>query len=72
MKDLEPLGTDADKGFLEAAPWLIVVFKLMKDDDGGAVYYANESVGIAVGMLLAAAHHAGVGRRTAPAFKRRN
>ncbi len=64
LKDLEPLGTDADKGFLEAAPWLIVVFKLMKDDDGGAVYYANESVGIAVGMLLAAAHHAGLATLT--------
>lgn len=32
----------------------------MKDDDGGAIYYANESVGIAVGMLLTAAHRAGL------------
>lgn len=64
LDDLAPLGTDADKGFLEDAPWLIVVFKLMKDDDGGAVYYANESVGIAVGMLLTAAHRAGLATLT--------
>ena len=48
------------KGYLELAPWLIVVFKLSQTDDGGIVYYAEESVGIAVGMLLAAAHHAGL------------
>ncbi|MGB0581484.1 MAG: nitroreductase family protein [Limisphaerales bacterium] len=64
LDDLAPLGTDADKEFLETAPWLIVVFKLMKDDDGGQVYYANESVGIAVGMLLAAAHQAGLATLT--------
>lgn len=64
LDDLAPLGTDADKGFLETAPWLIVVFKLMKDDDDGQVYYANESVGIAVGMLLTAAHRAGLATLT--------
>ena len=64
LDDLAPLGTDSDKGFLEFAPWLIVVFKLAKDDDGGQVYYANESVGIAVGMLLAAAHCAGLATLT--------
>jgi iodotyrosine deiodinase len=60
LADLAPLGTDEDKSFLEVAPWLIVVFKLMKGDDGGAVYYPSESVGIATGFLLAAAHHAGL------------
>jgi len=64
LADLAPLGTDSDKGFLERAPWLIVVFKLTKDDNGGQVYYANESVGIAVGMLLAAAHRAGLATLT--------
>jgi nitroreductase len=64
LRDLAPFGTDEDKGFLEVAPWLIVVFKLMKTDDGGQVYYVNESVGIAVGMLLAAAHHAGLATLT--------
>lgn len=60
LKDLEPFETTPDKPFLETAPWLIVVFKLMRTDDGGQVYYVNESVGIAVGMLLAAIHHAGL------------
>ncbi|MBC8329766.1 MAG: nitroreductase family protein [Planctomycetes bacterium] len=64
LKDLEPLGTDPHKPFLEVAPWLIVVFKLAQDDDGGKVYYAEESVGIATGMLLAAAQHAGLATLT--------
>lgn len=64
LADLAPLGTDPNKPFLEDAPWLIVVFKLMKTDDGGMVYYANESVGIACGLLLAAAHHAGLATLT--------
>jgi len=64
LADLAPLGTDDHKEFLETAPWLIVVFKLMKRDDGGQVYYANESVGIATGLFLAAAHHAGLATLT--------
>jgi iodotyrosine deiodinase len=60
LADLEPLGTDADKPFLEIAPALIVVFARRH----GATpdeqhYYVSESVGIAVGFLLAALHHAG-------------
>ena len=64
LADLEPLGTDEHKGYLEVAPWLIVVFRLMRDDDGGQVYFANESVGIACGFLLAAAHHVGLATLT--------
>jgi nitroreductase len=60
LADLQPLGTDANKEYLEVAPWLLVVFKLTHGDDGSAVYYPAESVGIAVGLLLAAAHHAGL------------
>jgi iodotyrosine deiodinase len=60
LEDLEPLGTDTDKSFLEVAPWLIVVFKLIREDDGRQVYYPTESVGLAAGLLLAAAHHAGL------------
>ncbi|HEX8875894.1 MAG TPA: nitroreductase family protein [Phycisphaerales bacterium] len=66
LADLAPLGTDADKEFLDVSPWLIVVFKLMKDDEPapgaepGQVYYVNESVGIACGMLITAIHHAGL------------
>ncbi len=64
LRDLAPLGTDEHKEFLEIAPWLIVVFKLMHADDSSLVYYTNESVGIAVGLLLAAAHHAGLSTLT--------
>jgi len=60
LRDLAPLGTDENKEFLEIAPWLIVVFKLAKGDDGSQVYYNTESVGLASGMLLAAIHHAGL------------
>lgn len=64
LADLAPLGTDATKEFLEVAPVLIAVFKTMEADDGGRVYYVNESVGIAVGLLLAALHHAGLSTLT--------
>ncbi|MCA9273392.1 MAG: nitroreductase family protein [Phycisphaerales bacterium] len=62
--DLVPFATDEHKPFLETAPWLIVVFKMMKTDDEGQTYYVNESVGIAVGLLLAAAQHAGLATLT--------
>ncbi len=64
LEDLRPFGTDDQKPFLEIAPWLIVVFKLAKTDDGGQTYYTNESVGIATGMLLAALHQAGLATLT--------
>jgi nitroreductase len=68
LRDLFPLGTDDQKPFLEIAPWLLVVFKLMRDDSAATesdqVYYVNESVGIATGLLLAAAHHAGLATLT--------
>ena len=63
-KDLEPLGTDMHKPFLETAPWLIIVFKKAYDlDEAGNKqnnYYVNESVGIACGFLITAIHNAGL------------
>lgn len=64
LRDLEPLGTDPTKEFLDVAPWLIAVFKLVEGDDASQVYYVNESVGIACGMLLLAAHFAGLSTLT--------
>lgn len=69
LADLAPLGTDDHKEFLEVAPWLVVVFKLMKtdpDESGkqGKVYYVDESIGIATGMFLTACHHAGLSTLT--------
>ncbi len=64
LKDLEPLGTDWQKPFLETVPWLIVVFKkayeVGADGEKQNNYYVNESVGLACGFLLAAIHHAGL------------
>ena len=64
LRDLAPLGTDENKAYLEVVPWLIIVFKLTRTDDSNQVYYADESVGIATGMLLAAIQHAGLASLT--------
>lgn len=65
---LAPLGTDADKPFLETAPWLIAVFyeRFGFDAKGEKEkrYYPHESVGIACGMLIAALHGAGLATLT--------
>jgi hypothetical protein len=67
LADLAPLGTDWRKPFLEIAPYLIVVFIIDYEPEGLADgterphnnYYVQESVGIAVGVLLTALHTAG-------------
>ena len=65
---LEPLGTDEIKGYLEAAPYLIAVFAqthgVRPDGSTFKHYYVQESVGIAVGMLITALHHAGLATLT--------
>ncbi|MFY2509900.1 nitroreductase family protein [Vibrio pectenicida] len=65
---LKPLGTDADKPYLEKAPWLIAVFSKKKgginNDREQANYYVHESVGIATGFLLQALHNAGLATLT--------
>lgn len=61
---LAPLGTDADKPFLETAPWLLGIFYeahgLAPDGTKEKRYYPMDSVGIATGLLIAALHHAGL------------
>lgn len=68
LKALAPLGTDADKPFLETAPWLIAVFGARKSVSADGVlrknYYVPESVNIAVGFLIAALHQAGLASLT--------
>ncbi len=65
---LRPLGTDEHKPFLEDAPFLIAIFYKNFDllPDGRKVknYYAQESVGIATGFLIAALHRAGLATLT--------
>ncbi len=72
LEDLAPLGTDWHKPFLEVAPCLIVVFRVDYEParlaDGTEHkhknYYVNESVGIAVGILLTALQTAGLATLT--------
>jgi iodotyrosine deiodinase len=67
LRRLAVLGTDEHKPFLEIAPYLIVVFRITSIVDEGQTeptYYSQESVGIAVGMLLAALHNMGLATLT--------
>lgn len=71
LEALEPLGTDWRKPHLTDAPWLIVVFEhaygLRAEGDRMTKvkhYYVRESVGIAVGFLLASLTHAGLATLT--------
>ncbi|MFG2820513.1 nitroreductase family protein [Kitasatospora sp. NPDC048365] len=61
---LAPIGTDWHKPFLEDAPAVIVVFEVHKGPDTPRPYYVKESVGIAVGLLLASLHQAGLATLT--------
>ena len=65
---LAPLGTDAEKPFLETAPWLIVCFAQKRGGpnpgDDLKNYYVTESVGLAVGMLITSLHLAGLATLT--------
>ncbi|MEU6022949.1 nitroreductase family protein [Micromonospora sp. NBC_01739] len=54
------LGTDWRKPFLETAPAVIVVFEVHQGPHSPKPYYVKESVGIAVGVLITALHHAGL------------
>ena len=61
---LAPLGTEAEKPFLETAPCLIVIFArvygVLPEGQKIKHYYVNESVGIATGILITALHHSGL------------
>ena len=65
---LAPIGTDADKPFLETAPWLVVLFaqrySVAPDGSRRKNYYVQESCGIAAGLFIAALHRAGLATLT--------
>ncbi|GAA6173963.1 nitroreductase family protein [Colwellia sp. KU-HH00111] len=65
---LKELGTDANKPYLEHAPWLIAIFSQKKGGlnktDNNTNYYVHESVGIATGFLINALHNAGLATLT--------
>jgi len=68
LQALAPLGTDADKPFLEEAPYLIAIFSqsygINEEGEKETHYYVKESVGIATGMLITAIHNAGLASLT--------
>jgi nitroreductase len=64
LSALAPIGTDWHKPFLEIAPAVIVVFEVHQGPNSPRPYYVKESVGIAVGLLIAALHHAGLATLT--------
>jgi iodotyrosine deiodinase len=64
LEALAPLGTDEHKPYLETAPYLIAIFAQSHGlrPDGQVIkhYYAQESVGIATGILITALHQTGL------------
>ena len=68
LEDLEQFGTDANKPFLEQAPYLIAIFlqKSSRDSENNKQknYYMPESVGIATGILITALHWSGLATLT--------
>jgi nitroreductase len=64
LDHLEKIGTDAQKPYLDVAPWLIAIFAQRRSVDESGVrrknYYVPESVGIATGFLINALHAAGL------------
>jgi iodotyrosine deiodinase len=68
LEALEPIGTDWIKPHITDAPYVIVVFEQAwsRDENGEKHkhYYVRESVGIAVGFLLASLHAAGLATLT--------
>jgi nitroreductase len=65
---VEPIGTDWIKAHITDAPYVLVVFEQVYgfEPDGKKKkhYYVRESVGIAVGFLLASLHAAGLATLT--------
>jgi nitroreductase len=61
--DIEFTGLDYQKEFLTESPALIAVFKhkyRIENDKQIQNYYPNESIGLALGILLTSIHHAGL------------
>jgi iodotyrosine deiodinase len=67
LEAIRPIGTNAVKPHVTDAPVLIVVFEQpwrLEDGEKRKHYYVRESVGIAVGLLLASLHAAGLATLT--------
>jgi iodotyrosine deiodinase len=68
LRALAPLGTDAVKEHITAAPYVVVMFRQIHGvhDDGSrrTHYYTTESCGIAAGLFIAALHRMGLATLT--------
>jgi len=67
LEALKPLGTNKNKSFLEAAPYLIAIFEKkysLKNKKKVKNYYVKESVGIATGILISCLHFSGLSMLT--------
>ena len=67
LEAIRPIGTNAVKPHVTDAPVLIVVFEQpwrWEDGEKRKHYYVRESVGIAVGLMLASLHAAGLATLT--------
>ncbi len=67
LEAIRPIGTNAVKPHVTDAPVLIVVFEQpwrLEDGEKRKHYYVRESVGIAVGLLIASLHAAGLATLT--------
>ena len=67
LEAIRPIGTNAVKPHVTDAPALIVVFEQpwrIEDGEKRKHYYVRESVGIAVGLLIASLHAAGLATLT--------
>lgn len=64
LEALAPFGTDEHKPHLTDAPWVVVAFRqvhgVRADGTRRTHYYTQESVGIAVGLFVAAVHAMGL------------
>ena len=67
-EEIARLGTSWQKPYLEAVPWIVVLFEqrygLNADGTRRKHYYVKESVGIAAGIFVAALHNMGLGTLT--------
>lgn len=67
LEALEPIGTSAEKPFLEIAPWLVVLFRVDWEEIGGVRhknYYPMESIGIMSGFFIMSCHMLGLATLT--------
>lgn len=67
LKDLEQFETNAEKPFLEKAPYLVAIFERKYEIENGEKhknYYTKESVGLAAGILITALNKCGIATLT--------